>query len=101
MKNIFASLGLVAAATLLAACAGTGGAVAPQTAVASSGSKFCHQDRLHKVDNQFECNWVDSAAEACRGAGPISRIAASATLGEPAKASRCGSGQWLVQVAMK
>ncbi|MBL8524900.1 MAG: hypothetical protein JNN20_14515 [Betaproteobacteria bacterium] len=100
MKNIFASLAVVAASSLLAACAGTGTA-APETAVASAGNKFCHQDRLHKVNNQFECNWVDSAAEACRGSSPVSRIAVSAAGGEPVRASRCSSGQWLVQVAAK
>lgn len=100
MKNIFASLGLIAASALLAACAGTG-TVAPQSAAVSSNSKFCHQDRLHKVDNQLECNWVDSAAEACRGSSPVSRIAVSAAAGEPVRASRCSSGQWLVQVATR
>jgi hypothetical protein len=100
MKKIVASLGVIATSALLAACAGTGTA-APDSAVASSAAKFCYQDRLHKVDNQLECNWVSSAAEACRGQGPVSRVALSAANGEPVRASRCASGQWLVQLSMK
>jgi hypothetical protein len=91
----------VTATIVLSACA-TGGAETKVAASApASGTMFCAKDRLYTASNDLVCNWAKTAAEVCRDNVQSSRIAQSAVVGEPVNASRCMTGQWLVQVSMK
>jgi hypothetical protein len=105
MKNMlnksFLVISAVAATILLSACA-TGGAETKVAAAApASGTMFCAKDRLYTASNDLVCNWAKTAADVCRDNVQSSRIAQSAVTGAPVDASRCATGQWLVQVTMK
>ena len=64
-------------------------------------TKYCHMERLYTAGNDLVCNWAPTAAEACRDNTVTSRLAQSSVSEAPKKASRCASGEWLVQVTTK
>ncbi|NJR71932.1 MAG: hypothetical protein HC782_02065 [Gammaproteobacteria bacterium] len=87
---------------LLGACATSESTQRPAEVTATTtGTKFCHKERLYTANNQFVCNWAATAADACRDVTPSSGIAETAVASAPQNARRCESGQWLVQVTMK
>jgi hypothetical protein len=64
-------------------------------------TKYCHMERLYTASNDLVCNWAPTAAEACRDNTVTSRLPQSSVSEAPKKASRCPSGEWLVQVTTK
>jgi hypothetical protein len=91
-------------ATTLAAAVTFGSAFAnPNTTpkADAAATKYCHKERLYTAGNDLVCNWAPAAAEACRDNTVTSRLAQSSVSEAPKKASRCPSGQWLVQVTTK
>ena len=67
----------------------------------TAATKYCHQERLYTAGTDLVCNWAPTAAEACRDNTVTSRVAQSSVSEAPKKASRCASGEWLVQVTTK
>jgi len=62
---------------------------------------YCHKDRLYTAGTEMTCNWTTSVAEACRDNAVASRISSGAVSNAPTDSTRCASGQWLVQVALR
>jgi outer membrane PBP1 activator LpoA protein len=103
MKTLLAC-SAIAAALLLSACASAPSATttsASASVAQKSGTMYCHKERLYQASGELVCNWSASAAEVCRDNVQSSRIAVSSAVAAPADGSRCASGQWLVQVALK
>lgn len=67
----------------------------------AASTKYCHMERLYTAGNDLVCNWAPTAAEACKDNAVTTRVAQSAVSEAPKKASRCASGEWLVQVTTK
>lgn len=90
---------LGACAVFLAACAGTS---PPPSAVAtSSGTLYCHKDRLIETAAGYECNWSMQPRDVCDGSIPATVVAKSSAVAPPANGNRCASGQWLTTVATR
>ena len=89
----------IAAAGLLAACAG------PQAATESGGASaarppaawYCAKDRLNPSGDSLECNWQPTAEEACRYM-KSSVLSRASLASDPQPAGRCSTGDWLVKV---
>jgi hypothetical protein len=89
----------IAAAGLVAACAG------PQAATESGGARaarssaayYCARDRLNPAGDTLECNWQPTADEACRFM-KTSVMNRASLVSDPQPAGRCSTGDWLVKV---
>jgi hypothetical protein len=91
-----AALGI--AVITLGGCAAT---QAPQAAVAASGNYFCHEQSLATSGASHTCNWSTNARDVCEDLVPATTLAAADLATAPARAQRCNTGRWLVQVARK
>lgn len=90
---------LAATAVLLAACAGT--APPSSTVAASSGTLYCHKDRLIETASGYECNWASQARDVCDGSIPATVVSKTSVAAPPANGNRCASGLWLATVATR
>ena len=95
-------LAAIVPALFLTACATSGGNTAltgatAGTAATTAGTYYCWKDRLHEAAGELSCNWATSVKEAC-DSSYVSSLQKARVSGEPARASRCENGQWLVSV---
>jgi hypothetical protein len=91
----------VAAASLLAlaGCAGVPSPLKqqPTTAVATSGTYYCWQQRLEDTGSGLRCNWERSQTDACESHAVVT-LAKNAVSGTPQRVHYCTNGQWIVSV---